>query len=342
MSPAPAALVSGVGLVVPGAESPAELVRAGDAARTGGRAPAEDWFDPVRYLGRRGWKYLSTPTRYLLAATGGALGPAESAGAPAAPDRAAICLGSNHAVSAMHAAMDATLRAEGVRGLSPAELPGFSVNTPASWLSIVRERRGFSVTLTDPLVAGLQALLLAAQAIRAGQVDDVLAGATEETPAPGRAAGPVTGGACVLALRAVTPAGAPALAEVCAGVSRFLPRRAGGPDPAALAAAGAAVARLAPPGTDLPYAFCGPEGTAPVDAAIRAALSERGVTVLDRRYPGADGSAGTVSPLLQFAGLLHEHGGGLVVAAAAEGHLAAVPTRPARAEQAGRPDGGEE
>ena len=271
MRPAPAALVSGVGLVVPGAESPADLVRPAVPE------PADDWFDPVRHLGQRGWKYLSWLTRYLLAATGQALGPAAPAGGAVAPDRAATCLGSNHAISAMHAAMDATLRSEGVRGLSPAELPGFSVNTPASWLSIVRERRGFSVTLTDPLVAGLQALLLGVQAIRAGRVDDVLAGATEEAPAPGRAAGTVTGGACVLALRAVRPGEDTALAEVCAGVSRFLPPRAGRPDPDALAGAASAVARLVPPGADLPYAFCGPAGTGAVDAAVRAALAERGV-----------------------------------------------------------------
>jgi hypothetical protein len=334
VTPATAAFLSGVGLVVPGAGSPAELVSAP------GLAPADGWFDPVRHLGRRGWKYLSGPTRYLLAAASQALGPAGAVGEPRpAPDRAAICLGSNHAVSAMHAAMDATLRAEGVRGLSPAELPGFSVNTPASWLSIVRERRGFSVTLTDPLVAGLQALLLAVQAIRAGRVDDVLAGATEEAPPAGRTEAAVTGGACVLALRALwEPGSQGGLTEVCAGVSRFLPPRSGGPDPAAVAAAAAAVARLVPPGADLPYAFCGPVATGGVDAAVRAALAERGVRVLAARYPGADGGAASVSPLLQLAGLLHEHGGGLVVAAAAEGHLAAVPAWP---YDPARPDGGE-
>lgn len=319
------ATVTGVGLVVPGAQSPAGLVRAGAAPGFAGG----EWFDPVRHLGRRGWKYLSAPTRYLLAATDQAVGAGVVADDP---DRAAVCLGSNHGISALHAGMDATLRAEGVRGLSPAELPGFSVNTPASWLSIVRERRGFSVTLTDPLVAGLQALLLGMQAIRAGRADDVVAGATEDASPAGRADPAVTGGACVLALRAVargTDDDGPVRAEVCGGVSRFLPPRPGGPHPDAVTAAARAVAQLVPAGGELPYAFCGTGDTAGVDEAVRSALAARGVRVCERRYPGADGTAGTVSPLLQLAGLLHEHGAGLVVAAAAEGQLAAMRARPA-------------
>ena len=79
----------------------------------------------------------------------------------------------------------------------------------------------------------------------------------------------------------------------------------------------------------LGYVFCGRPGATGLDPAVRDGLRARGWPVEQRRYLGAAGEFGTVSPLLQLAGLLTEFGGGLVVAADPLGPVAAVYVTPA-------------
>ncbi|MFD5348271.1 beta-ketoacyl synthase N-terminal-like domain-containing protein, partial [Streptomyces anulatus] len=198
-----------------------------------GEAP---WFDPAEHLGRRGWKYLSPPTRYLLAAGHLALGrrhddpPLTGGGSR----RLGVVTGTQFAIAHVHRRMDDTLRIEGVRGISPAEVPGFSMSTPGSQLAISSGARAFSVTLTNPVTAGLEAVQFAVTALRTGRADRVVAAATDQAPTGGDRRGQHDAAAAVV-LSAPDPAGSPrAFSGITGGISRFIPQNGdGAPEPAA-------------------------------------------------------------------------------------------------------------
>ncbi|MGW1282183.1 beta-ketoacyl synthase N-terminal-like domain-containing protein [Streptomyces sp. NPDC002586] len=309
--------VTGMGLVAPAVASPADLVRP-DVPDPAEADP--NWFDPVPHLGRRGWKYFSPATRYLLAAAYRATGrgPGDKAPQDGAGVRSGVCVGTHHAIGAIHAAMDLTVRQEGPAGLSPAELPGFSANMPASQLAISLACQAFSVTFTNPVTGALDALGFAMSALRRGRADRVLAAATDDA-CP--AAGTSGGAAALLLTRDADPDGAH-LRDI---VSGFVPPTdAGGWDPALMADAARRI--IAPTAGDrtVRYAFCGPAATAPLDEAVRAAFATTGTALRAVSYTGGDGRFGTVSPLLQLTGLLGEPGPGLVIAASGDGHITAL------------------
>ncbi|MEC3976385.1 beta-ketoacyl synthase N-terminal-like domain-containing protein, partial [Amycolatopsis sp. H20-H5] len=181
------------------------------------RERTPDWFDPAEHLGRRGWKYLSPATRYLLAAANQALGRAHGDPVAAEPpaERLGVVTGTQYAIADVHRRMNHTLRTEGAGGLSPAEVPAFSMNTPGSQLAITLKARAFCVTLTNPATAGLEAVLFAMSALRTGRADRVVATATEQVPD-----GLGLDGAAAVTLSAA-PGG---IAELTGGFSRFVAR----------------------------------------------------------------------------------------------------------------------
>lgn len=322
---ADAAVVTGIGLVCPHAASVEELV-------SGTRAPAAagDWFEPERYLGRRGFKYLTPATRYVLAAAGLALDDAGVGAGAYEPADAGVVVGTNFGVSSVLERMDRVVIGEGAGALSPMDAPNFSVNIAASHVSMKHAFRAFNVSLTNAVVAGIEALVLAAHFVRRGRARMTLAGATEDrVPEDGAAAlgAPAGGaGACALLVedaRAASERGARAYASVAGGASRFVPPGAGErtvrrvvDDALAAAGEGAAgrVALCAPPdGFEL--------GRAAGDA-LRAALTRRGAEISERSYAGARGDYATVSPLLQAAGVAAQEGAGVVAAASPHGHVA--------------------
>jgi len=328
LSGAAAAVLGGVGVVVPGAEDGAAVAR----GRVTGPPPT-DWFDAPRHLGRRGWKYHAPAVRYLVAAT--RIAVADGGLATADPLSGGVSIGTHDSVGVLHRRFDDALRTEGIRGLSPAELPGFSVNTAASHLAITHASHGFCLTLTNPLTAGIEALLHGARAVRAGTVARVLAGATEDTD-PGATVHP---GACVMLL--TTAAGLPAQDDtppaVVGGCTGFLSAPAGEPGPVARSApysaalvtlagriAGLVPAGMGAHGEPVGYAFCAPPSSRQLDRPVRDLLTERGTPVTQREYLGARGEFSTVSPLLQIVGLLTEFRSGLLVAASPLGPVAAV------------------
>jgi 3-oxoacyl-[acyl-carrier-protein] synthase II len=111
--------------------------------------------------------------------------------------------------------------------------PNFSINLVASPLSERHGLRAFNVTLTSPVVAGLEAILLGVRAIRTGRADLVVAGATEDLPAApvGELVGRLThgGGACAVVLESEAAAGRRCASErsrVLTGTLRFFPAEA--------------------------------------------------------------------------------------------------------------------
>lgn len=303
--------ISGVGLVAPGVRGPADLLSEHRAD------PASDWFDPVAQLGRRGWKYLPPATRYLVAAARQAL---TDVGAPAnhRPEDIGVCCGTQHAVNSLHARLDEVISREGTAGLSPAELPGFSVNHPASHLAITLGCRAFSVTLTNPVVAGLDAILFSTAALMRGRARRVLAVATEDS-APGYA----TGGAAALVLDRATSS---PMGLIRGGLSRFVPVDGHGmPDLRAVDTAVHRIRELAGSQEGAHFLWCGPEPAAPVDVAIHDRLSAVETVVPGHRLPGADARFGAVSGLMRLvAAVMAGAGPRVVVAVSGTGHVVAV------------------
>ena len=300
--------ITGAGLVTPAASSVDGLLSAPPA---GGDAPG-DWFDPVAHLGARGWKYLTPATRFLLAAAGRVLADARLDPGTVRDEAMGVVVGTNFAANPVVARLDAAVIAEGATWLSPAEAPNFSVNIPASEVGRRYGMRAFNITLTNPVVAGLESVLLLASAIRRGRARLGIAGATEERP--DEASGE---GACCLTLEAADAAAArdaPVLARVVGGFSRFIPP---GQGPKVLA--GALEALLRDAGEPLPCVLLGGDGE-----LAGVARASAGVELAECRFLGADGRYATVSALLQAIGLLAVHRRGLVLAASPHGHLVAV------------------
>ena len=344
----PRVVVTGTGLVCPIAGSAREL--AATPATAGGWP--DGWFDPVPDLGRHGWKYLSPATRFVLAAASRALA---DAGLPADPRALAaaggaglpgattgVVIGTNFAAARPLARFDRTVLDEGAHALSPAEAPTFSVNIPASQVSLRYGLQAFNLSLTNPVVAGIEAMLTLATALRTGRAAAGIAGATEQRPdLPTAHPAPGEGACCFLlepAARAQVRGVRPA-AELAGGFSRFLP---GGPEPPPpagpdsptggrwAAAVGRPLIRLLTGSTGkLPVAVLpGPLPAGPLLAYCTAVCEPLGVELVGVDYPGADGSLFTVSPLLAVAGLIEEHRGGLVLCASGHGHVAAAYLRP--------------
>jgi hypothetical protein len=319
-----AVVITGTGLVCPAAASVPELL----AASAGAAPDPSDWFDPVPYLGKRGWKYFSPATRHLLAAAGLVLADAGLDPATQRDESMGVVIGTNFAAAPVVGRFDEVVIAESADMLSPAEAANFSVNIAASQISMKYAMRAFNLTLTDPVVAGVEALLTLSAAMRRGRARLGIAGATEErAPTPDGEPAALSEGACCFTLEIASDAaarGAITRAVLAGGFSRFLPP---GADPAVLA--GAFTTLLSDVAGPLPYAgplsCAGPAGDDAVAGQVDGFVTGKsGVELVRCAYPGADGRYVTASPLLQLAGLIAEHGRGLIVATSPHGHVAAL------------------
>ncbi|MEV7791278.1 beta-ketoacyl synthase N-terminal-like domain-containing protein [Streptomyces sp. NPDC087512] len=313
-------LITGVGAV---AEQP----------RPGAEAP---WFDPAAHLGRRGWKYLTPATRYLLAAGNEALGRRHDDPplTGAAAERFGVVTGTQYAITRVHRRMDAVLSAEGVRGISPAEVPGFSMNTPGSQLAISAGARAFSVTLTNPVTAGLEAVHFAVTALRTGRADVVVAAAADQAPEDHGGGGEYDAAAAVvLSARGRAPGtagvGRP-LAEVTGVLSRFLPPApAGDPDAAALERHAARIAALVPASAATGLLVVAPPAATPLALAVRdavvKAVAATGSTVRDPAEAVREARHCAVSGLLELVALARPGAGpALLISVSESGHLTAT------------------
>ncbi|MBB0247009.1 hypothetical protein FNQ90_23525 [Streptomyces alkaliphilus] len=302
---------------------------------------AAGWFDPAAHLGRRGWKYFGPPTRYLLAAGNLALGRRHDepplTGGPA--ERLGVVTGTQYAIADVHRRMDDTLTTTGVRGIGPAEVPAFSMNTPGSQLAISTGARAFSVTLTNPVTGGLEAVQFAVTALRAGRADRVVAAATDRAPTGEDGREEYDAAAAVVLRGRPAPDSSrhvEALTGITGGVSRFVPRGADGSrDPAALAAGGRRIAALVGGAKDVPLVVSGPTAAAGFGHAVRqavtASIREAGGSVRDPAGAVREARHCAVSGLLELIALARTEATGVVVSVSESGHLTAValgdPTR---------------
>lgn len=320
-------VITGIGPMCPGAVSVAELLSAGPERE----APDEGWFDAPRFLGAKGYKYLTAPTRYLLAATAQAFADAGLRDGDYPPEGKGVFVGTNFAAHRTLEDMDRDILEEGADALQPMNAPNFSVNIPSSQLSIKHKLQAFNITLTAAMVAGLQAVHLGAEAIRAGRARLVVAGATEDTPTAvaGLLGAPfVTGAACALTLESAEGARRRGAREYAQIGESFLflanPMRPTSQD--ALAARLDGALRRMVPVADGPVAVAVAPGGSPLSRAasemVRASLERRGIGVAPASFVGASGAFITASPVLQLAGLAAGPGRGLLVATSPQGHVA--------------------
>lgn len=314
-------LVLGAGLVLPPA----------------GHTPGAPWFDHRARLGR-GYRFLPPACQYVVAAGREALAAVDGWSERHPAERRGAVLGTNSAVAAVHADIDATVRRDGAGALSPMGAPFFSINLVAARLSTEHLLKGFNVTVTSPRVAGFEALHLAARELVDGRADMVLAGAAEAPDPWAGDAAPEDGAALLLLHPAPAPGppgagsaprdgrSAPHGPAVLRTTLRFVPPPAlAGPEGRARAAAAVrdALEALCPTGGPTPeirlLADSSPVGEE-VERAVRAWSAGR-VPVSTAR---SGRRAGSLAPVAELAGgvLTGSPRPLMVVAAAAQGNVA--------------------
>jgi 3-oxoacyl-[acyl-carrier-protein] synthase II len=168
-------VVTGVGVQSPGFRSVPEVLALArgriSVAQRG--TPAE--FDARAVLGRRGLRYKDRATRLALCAAYHALADAGLEAPAAAPDPAfGVVVASTFAIVESVCRVVSEIHAEGVTGTSPMDLPNVSGNVAAATVAIWFGLAGHNLTLSGSTTAGVDALALAATAIRAGRAQRML------------------------------------------------------------------------------------------------------------------------------------------------------------------------
>lgn len=333
-----AIVITGIGVISPDATSALEVAAALQVPAGEGTYRSLDRFEPERFLGKRGFKYMMPAARYAVAAARLAADDAGLTEPAYAPEEMGVFLGTTCAAHATLEAMDRTVIAEGAESIQPMEAPNFSINLAASSISMRQQLKAFNVTLTTPLVSGLEALILGAQSIRKGRARMVLAGATEDTP-PERLGAlfgyPLAQGAsCLMALESLDAArqrGVHIYGQVAGGVLGFVsPDMVGAGRRAQVAELiDTYLDRLLPAGCEqvalalfyLDFSLCHS-----VNQAILEGLRRRGLQV--SLIPRTTAGEISVSPVLSLVSLAVTHGEGLVVAVSPQGQMAMIRLEP--------------
>lgn len=313
--------ILGIGPVAPGIAGIAALATT-DLEQSPGPV-ADDWFDAEAFIGKRGHKYFPQSGRLASAAARLALEDAGLGDTGAAGEDCGLIVGTNFGVHRVLADIDATVGEYGVGGLSPLSAPNFSVNLGASLTGIRTSTTGLNITLTDPVVAGLGAIVLAYHAV--GIAGRILAGGAED--APYGCASPLTGtgvtmagASCLFVLEAAKPGEAGAMIDAAflsrniVGThvdARFATRLA-----AAVRGLGAEVLVSV---TALSQSLRGRL----FDAAARALAASGRIAVRAPSFTDS-GGLGAVSPLLPLAQAAHVRRDAIILAGSPYGGVGVV------------------
>lgn len=170
---------------------------------------AGEWFDANHHLGKRGHKYLSNASRYLLAAASRAVGASDSR-PEELKERTGVVIGTNQADYWVRRDVDAIVLKHGSNALNAIEAPNTAVNLPASQIAMRFGYTGPNLTLTNPHLAGLEAIYVADRLMRRHRLSAVMSGAVEDSFESGYS----MGGAAVLLLERSREVSRPALAII--------------------------------------------------------------------------------------------------------------------------------
>lgn len=165
----PRALVTGAGTINPLGASVAETWR----ALLAGQVSA----DLSQHLSTRELKRMDRCGQLALIAAREAW---TQAGAPEVdPERFAVVIGSAYGGLGSTIEQDRVLAASGPRKVSPHTLTRLMVNGPAAWVSIDLGARGGARTPVSACASGAEAIVQAAEMIRSGAADVVIAGGVD-------------------------------------------------------------------------------------------------------------------------------------------------------------------
>ncbi|MDJ0457554.1 beta-ketoacyl-[acyl-carrier-protein] synthase family protein [Arthrobacter sp. NQ7] len=184
------ALVTGAGTINPLGSTVKETWEALLDGRSGIAALGYDWAAqlPVRIAGQvtaELSQHLSTREMKRMDRCGQlALVAAREAWAQAGspevdPERFAVVIGSAYGGLGSTIEQDRTLAASGPRKVSPHTLTRLMVNGPAAWVSIDLGARGGARTPVSACASGAEAIVQAAEMIRSGAADVVIAGGVD-------------------------------------------------------------------------------------------------------------------------------------------------------------------
>ncbi|KRE81295.1 beta-ketoacyl-[acyl-carrier-protein] synthase family protein [Arthrobacter sp. Soil764] len=186
----PRALVTGVGTINPLGSNAKETWEALLDGRSGIVALEQDWAEqlPVRIAGQvtadlsehlstREMKRMDRCGQFALIAAREAWA---QAGAPEVdPERFAVVIGSAYGGLGSTLEQDRVLGQSGPRKVSPHTLTRLMVNGPAAWVSMDLGARGGARTPVSACASGAEAIVQAAEMIRAGAADVVIAGGVD-------------------------------------------------------------------------------------------------------------------------------------------------------------------
>jgi 3-oxoacyl-[acyl-carrier-protein] synthase II len=186
----PRALVTGAGTINPVGSSVPETWTALLAGKSGIAALKEEWAEqlPVKMAGQvtadlsehlstREMKRMDRCGQLALIAAREAW---KQAGAPEVdPERFAVVIGSAYGGLGSTLEQDRALAESGPRKVSPHTLTRLMVNGPAAWVSIDLGARGGARTPVSACASGAEAIVQAAEMIRSGAADVVIAGGVD-------------------------------------------------------------------------------------------------------------------------------------------------------------------
>jgi len=137
-------------------------------------------FDPAAILGKKGLRDLDRSTRLVCSAAKLALDDARLTMTDDASGRAGVSIGTTFGSLHSISQFDRSGLLEGPRLVNPSHFPNTVINSPASQIAIRLSMKGFNTTISTGFCAGIDALSYAADFIRYGRADTVLAGGVEE------------------------------------------------------------------------------------------------------------------------------------------------------------------
>lgn len=189
-TPAPRAVVTGAGTINPLGSTVKETWEALLDGRSGITALDQDWAEqlPVQMAGQittdlsehlstREMKRMDRCGQLALVAAREAW---TQAGSPDVdPERFAVVIGSAYGGLGSTIEQDRTLNQSGPRKVSPHILTRLMVNGPAAWVSIDLGARGGARTPVSACASGAEAIVQAAELIRSGAADVVIAGGVD-------------------------------------------------------------------------------------------------------------------------------------------------------------------
>jgi 3-oxoacyl-[acyl-carrier-protein] synthase II len=190
--------VTGVGLVSPLGLTARETWEGLLAGRSGvgpiTRFDASDYacriaaevkgFDPERFLEKKEVKKFDTFVHYAVAASRESLDDSGIVIDASNAERVGVCIGSGIGGLPLIEEMHKTLLEKGPRRISPFFIPGLIVNMPAGLVSILTGAKGPNTSLATACATSAHAIGDAANIIRRGDADAMIAGGTESVVVP--------------------------------------------------------------------------------------------------------------------------------------------------------------